>query len=78
MEQIYFDSKDWKGMIELMDKYGDSESPYPGQTENGERTNLSINHDSIVLEVYQDNGWVRQNWYWRDGTTEETFEGRWK
>ena len=35
-------------------------------------------YEHIVYAPYQHNGWKRENVYWRDGTREETFKGRWK
>ena len=43
-----------------------------------EETEISIFPDKIVYATYQHNGWKRENVYWRDGTREETFKGRWK
>ena len=62
---ITFDPADFAGMCRIMD-------------ENGEDTCLSVCHDKITVKTHQYNGWVRINTYWRDGTREETFDGRWK
>lgn len=74
-EQINFDSTDLRGMIKLMDKYGEtSDTAFFGETEEGEEMLLSISKDKIVTRVYQANNWIRVNTYWRDGTIEEMFE----
>lgn len=73
-----FDPTDLRSMCELMDKYGESETMFLGVNTNGEDTTISIATKNIVYVTYQHNGWVRKNIYWRDGTREETFDGRWK
>lgn len=74
---IQFDPSDFKGMLALMDKYGDSSYMFPGTNENGETTHISIFKDRILCSTMQQNGWVRKNIYWRDGTREEMYDGRW-
>lgn len=73
-----FDSTDLGAMCALMDKYGKSETMFMGVNTEGEDTTISIATENIVYVTYQHNGWVRKNIYWRDGTCEETFDGRWK
>ena len=73
-----FDPNDFDGMCELMDKYGDSDTMFMGVNTEFEETEISIFPDKIVYATYQHNGWKRENVYWRDGTREETFKGRWK
>ena len=75
---ITFDPADFAGMCRIMDTYGDSTAPFFGRNENGEDTCLSVCRDKITVRTHQYNGWVRINTYWRDGTREETFDGRWK
>lgn len=78
MSEIKFDPTDLKGMICLMDTYGDSKTMYPGTNENGETVHISIFHEHIVVSTMQKNGWVRVNTYYKDGTSEETFDGKWE
>lgn len=72
-ETIKVNPRDYKSMIELMDKYGDSKFPFHGKNENGERVIVSVSKDNITVETFQDNDWIRKNTYWRDCTTEETY-----
>lgn len=74
MKQIYLDPSDQEAMNKLMDELGDSETMFPGTSEHGEDVYISIFHDKIVTSTTQDNGWIRKNIYWRDGTREELFE----
>lgn len=67
------DLADYNACVELMDKYGDSDMPYIGRNDFGETTMTSIGRDNIVMETFQDNGWIRKNVLWRDGTTEELY-----
>lgn len=76
--KMKFDPSDLDGMRKLMDELGDSTTMFRGENADEEETCLSIYPDRVVCTTYQNNGWVRQNTYWRDGTREETFDGRWK
>lgn len=73
-----FDPFDLRGMCKLMDEYGDSDTMFSGTNENGEDVRFSIFHEKIVVVTNQHNGWVRKNIYWRDGTREELFDGKWE
>lgn len=73
-----FDPTDLGAMCALMDEHGDSNTMYMGANTDLEETTISIFREKIVYVTYQHNGWVRKNIYWRDGTREETFDGRWK
>ena len=68
---------DRRSIIALMDKHGDSKFPLFGENEDGESVIISICHDSVTVETFQSNGWLRKNIYNRDGTTEELFDGKW-
>jgi len=72
-----FDPSDFKGMLKLMDEKGNSNTMFLGSNESMEDTTISIFRDKIIYVTFQSNGWVRKNIYRRDGTTEETFDGRW-
>ena len=77
-KQIHFDPNDMKGMIAIMDEHCNSATMYPGTNENGETVFMSVYPERIVVSTMQDNGWNRVNTYWRDGTREETFDGKWR
>ena len=75
---IIIDPSDFKSMCELMDRYGPTTTTMLfGENEDGEATYTSIFIDRIVVDTHQFNGWVRRNIYWRDGTREELFDGKW-
>lgn len=75
-KQIEFNPHDLQSMITLMDAHGDSDTMLPGVNENGETVHISIFRDKIVVVTFQNNGWERKNVYYRDGSSEELFEGR--
>ena len=77
-DAIKFDSSDLDGMRRLMDEYGGSSASFDGTNENIEQVSISIAKDRIDVVTFQDNGWTRRNVYWRDGTREELYEGKWK
>ena len=67
------DLSDFGACIRLMNEYGESETPFIGKNDCGETTMTSIRRDNIVMETSQNNGWIRKNVLWRDGTTEELY-----
>ena len=77
-DAVEFDSCDLDGMRRLMDEYGGSSASFDGTNEDTEQVSISIAKDRIDVVTFQDNGWTRRNVYWRDGTREELFEGKWK
>ena len=76
--QLYFNPNDLEGMRKIMDEHGDDETMYPGTNENGEDVFISIFPERIVVSTMQSNGWNRINTYYRDGSVDETFDGKWK
>ena len=72
------DPSDYDGLRQIMDEYGDSEVSFSGDNENLEEVMISVANDRIDVGTFQSNGWTRRNVYWRDGTREELFEGKWK
>lgn len=78
MARIAFDSTDFNGMVSLMEQYGGKGYVAEGLTQDGEHMLIGIYDDHIVTDTFQTNKWVRTNYYWKDGTTEETFSGRWQ
>lgn len=73
--EIHFDSTDPALLRKLMAEHGDSTFPYFGTNEEGETIEISINPDNIVLRTFQHNGWIRKNYFDKDGYPEgETFE----
>ena len=70
---------DIEGRKELIKKYGDSDTMFTGENADGEMVTISIDKENgIVLNTYQNNGWVRVNYYNKDGIAEgETFDGKW-
>lgn len=63
--------------IRLMRKYGHC-GPFEGHNAEGERVILSIAPDSIILETYQKNGWIRKNYFDSCGFPDgEMFDGKW-
>ena len=70
---INIDPKDYNGMIKLMDRADEFDYALLGENDEGEAVMISVNHDNITVETFQDNDWVRENIYYRDFTTEELF-----
>lgn len=54
-------------------------SPIPPEKNNLLDLVIEVLSDRIITEVYQENGWVRKNFYYpEECTTEELFQGKWK
>lgn len=48
------------GRKKLIDTYGDSETMFTGNNEDGEMVQVSFDTvHGIILKTYQNNGWVR-------------------
>ena len=58
---------------ELCAKYSHLDHALIGETVEGETIMISINKGEVITEVYQDNGWVRKNIYYLDGSSEELY-----
>lgn len=79
LKQVVFDSGDWASMRELCKNHERYPVPLLGKTSIGEDIIIEVLSDRIITEVYQENGWVRKNFYYpEECTTEELFQGKWK
>lgn len=67
------------GRKKLIDLYGDVNDMFTGHNEDGEMVCVSFDKThGIVLKTYQNNGWLRANYYDNEGwPTGESFQGRW-
>ena len=64
---------------QIMKEYGNSESAFLGHNEDGELVEMSVRPDEIIVKTYQENGWLRVNYYDENGLPNgETFEGKWE
>lgn len=72
------DPHDWGGLLDIMEEYGDIDQPFFGKDEDLQDVEISVYKDQIIKVTYQNNGWVRKDIYWRDGTVEELFGGKWE
>jgi len=76
-DALRFDPSDLAGMKQLMDKFSESVTIFSGENEAGETVYISICHSRIVVRTLQENHWIRLNVYYRDGSCDETFDGKW-
>lgn len=64
---------------QLMKEYGDSASDFVGKNEDGELVTMAIYHDKIIVTTYQNNHWVRKDYYDSEGFYEaEMYDGKWE
>lgn len=75
-----FDSASPKQIRNLIKEYGKSNTMFSATNSEGERMTISIDtKEGIVTNTYQNNGWIRVNYYGVDGLSEgETFDGKWR
>lgn len=72
---ITIDPTDYDSIIKVMDsKAGMSGN---GKNEEGEDIMVEVGADYVCVTTFQYNHWIRLNYYWRDGTTEELYDGKW-
>lgn len=69
-----FNLNNKEDVLNLINKYGKTENPLFGETENGKPVELSIFDDCIVTKTTMNDGWMQIVIYNADGTCEETFE----
>lgn len=67
-------------MVKWLELFGLNANDLPavGTNENDEAISIcfvDIDGEKVIKwTTYQDNGWVRINYYWNDGTVEEMYE----
>ena len=72
------DPSDLEEMQKIMDEYGASAAPFTGKNEDGDAVSITVYPDEIIMKTNQKNRWIRKNVYHRDGTSEETYAGKWR
>lgn len=74
MESFDIDFTDHERLVELMDNPKYHNDGYSSKNADGETVLVSISKEKISVRTYQDNGWMRINTYWRDGSFDETYD----
>lgn len=72
-EQFYLDYNDIDSIIDVMDKFGNSDMPYFGDDTEGNMTMTSVYPDTIIVKTFLKNDRVRTNYFYRDGSSEEIY-----
>ena len=75
---IVIDFEDYNQLVALMNRHEEFPCILFGRNSDDESQQISINEDNITVGTLQNNGWTRVNIYWRDGSREETFDGKWR
>ena len=69
---------DDKTRKEIIEKFTDYKQAFFGKNEDGEDVEIHIAESGIILKTYQNNGWLRVNYYDENGYAEdEVFNGKW-
>lgn len=58
---------------EFVQKYGLCNG-LVGENEDGESVIVTIDEECASFRTLQNNGWIRNNHYHKDGTSEETYQ----
>ena len=78
---MYFNPNDERAMFCLMRTTGRFNKTYPGENNDGEKIKIHISENNIIVDTYQENGWIRRNVYTKDKKKiirEEMLLERWK
>ena len=76
---INIDFSDPKSVKTNINKYKNLDYMIFGKNTDDEDMDISLSEDGVVTKTYQNNGWLRVNYYDENGFMEcETFEGRWR
>lgn len=63
----------------VIEIYKDIDTAFTGNNEHKETVELHVTPTGMMIRTYQNNGWVRVNYYNVSGVAEcESYEGRWK
>lgn len=63
---------------QIMHEYGDSTTAFCGTNEDNELVEMSVHPSEIIVKTYQQNGWLRVNYFDEHGYPNgEVYEGRW-
>ena len=64
---------------QLMREYGNSTADFIGKNEDGEMVMMAIYTDKIIVTTYQNNHWIRKDYYDSEGFYEaEMYDGKWE
>ena len=80
MNELAHDFENVESRRKLVELFGDENDTFFGKNVDGEDVAISFDTEAgMVLKTNQKNGWVRVNYYDKDGNLEgETFDGRWQ
>lgn len=64
---------------QMIEEFGESKTNFYGKNADKEVVCIAIDSEKgIILHTYQANGWIRVNYYDKNGKNEgETFDGHW-
>jgi hypothetical protein len=72
---FHFDNRNPDLLVSLMKQYGSDNQTFAGKNEKGERVLFHIFSNEIVVTTFQNNGWMRINYYDENGFfAGETYE----
>ena len=72
-KQLEFDPDDLEQIKQLVDNSDEFEMPLIGVNEDGESTMTEVTDKFVLVKTFQDNGWLRNNYYYPDGCCEELY-----
>lgn len=76
------DFTDTKQLVNWWSEHIDDDTCIVAHTPAGETQTISTCENDgeryVHVQTYQTNGWVREDYYYLDGTTEQLFSDRWE
>lgn len=73
-KQLEFDPTDIEQIEWLVQNEDKFPMPLTGVNEDSETTITEITDEFVCVMTFQENGWIRRNYYYTDGTCEEFYD----
>lgn len=72
-KQLEFDPDDLEQIKQLVNNSDEFEMPLIGVNEDGESTMTEVTDRFVLVKTFQNNGWLRNSYYYPDGCCEELY-----
>lgn len=69
-----FNPYDMSQLTQMINMANRFDMPLVGENEDGEMVMTEATSEFVRIVTYQQNGWVRVNYFYPDGTIEELYE----
>lgn len=69
-----FNPNDLFQLTQMIDMADQLDMPLVGENEDGDMVMTEVTQEFVKITTYQQNGWVRVNYFYTDGTVEELYD----